>query len=150
MKTKGKARIYSALGGLVLVLAPAVVFSIINPAILNLSVNLPALNTQSGSSSSSSSSSASGATTPVQTIASSTTFTNQGGSLQSNVYLCSGTDCTQQVKQCNTIAGGTISTSPAISCYNPATQQQDTSVTPPACKSGEEVVVVCTILEGPQ
>ena len=44
-KSDGKERIYQAILGLVLVLSPALVFSIINPSILNLSVNLPALNT---------------------------------------------------------------------------------------------------------
>lgn len=41
----GRQKIYNALFGLVLVLSPAIVFSAINPAILNLSLNLPALNT---------------------------------------------------------------------------------------------------------
>jgi hypothetical protein len=40
----GKERIYNALFGLVLVLSPVLVFSIINPSILNLSLNLPKLN----------------------------------------------------------------------------------------------------------
>ena len=41
----GKERIYNAIFGLVLVLSPVLVFSIINPSILNLSLNLPPLNT---------------------------------------------------------------------------------------------------------
>lgn len=48
MKMQGKQRIYEALIGLLLVLSPVVVFSIINPDILNLSVNIPALDTKSG------------------------------------------------------------------------------------------------------
>ncbi|MDE1919245.1 MAG: hypothetical protein KGH56_00945 [Patescibacteria group bacterium] len=40
----GKKRIQDAIFGLVLVLSPVLVFSIINPSILNLSLNLPALN----------------------------------------------------------------------------------------------------------
>ncbi|MBI5405623.1 hypothetical protein HY972_01105 [Candidatus Kaiserbacteria bacterium] len=44
----GKDRIKWALFGLVLVLSPVLVFSIINPSILNLSVNLPKLDTGSG------------------------------------------------------------------------------------------------------
>lgn len=43
-KTDGKKKIYDALYGLVLVLAPAIVFSIINPSILNLSLSLERLN----------------------------------------------------------------------------------------------------------
>lgn len=44
----GKERIQNAIFGLVLVLSPALVFTIINPAILNLSLNLPPLQTTTG------------------------------------------------------------------------------------------------------
>ena len=44
-QTDGKERIYNAIFGLILVLSPALVFSIINPSILNLSINLPELKT---------------------------------------------------------------------------------------------------------
>ena len=44
-KSDGKQRIYDAIFGLILVLSPVLVFSIINPSILNLSINLPALDT---------------------------------------------------------------------------------------------------------
>lgn len=40
-KSDGKARITQAIFGLILVLSPVIVFSIINPSILNLSLNLP-------------------------------------------------------------------------------------------------------------
>jgi Type IV secretion system pilin len=46
--TDSKGKIYNAVFGLVLVLSPVLVFSIINPAILNLSINLPPLDTKSG------------------------------------------------------------------------------------------------------
>jgi hypothetical protein len=46
--TDDKGKIYNAIFGLVLVLSPVLVFSIINPSILNLSLNLPALKTASG------------------------------------------------------------------------------------------------------
>ena len=46
--TESKGRIVQALFGLVLVLSPVLVFSIINPSILNLSLNLPPLETKSG------------------------------------------------------------------------------------------------------
>ncbi len=49
-KQNGKNRIYGAILGLVLVLSPVLVFSIINPSILNLSINLDALDTVSGAS----------------------------------------------------------------------------------------------------
>ncbi|MBU6388780.1 hypothetical protein KGQ72_02825 [Patescibacteria group bacterium] len=45
--TDSKGRIYNAIFGLVLVLSPVLVFSIINPSILNLSLNLPPLDTKS-------------------------------------------------------------------------------------------------------
>src|SRR3989344_7373267 len=47
-KSAGKQRIYNAIFGLVLVLSPVLVFSIINPKILNLSLNLPPLDTAPG------------------------------------------------------------------------------------------------------
>lgn len=47
-KSNGKERIQQAILGLVLVLSPALVFSIINPSILNLSINLKPLDTKSG------------------------------------------------------------------------------------------------------
>lgn len=50
-KSNGKDRILQAILGLVLVLSPALVFSIINPSILNLSINLKPLDTKSGTSS---------------------------------------------------------------------------------------------------
>jgi hypothetical protein len=40
-QSDGKERIYGAIMGLILVLSPVLVFSIINPSILNLSLNLP-------------------------------------------------------------------------------------------------------------
>lgn len=47
-KSDGKNRIIQAILGLVLVLSPALVFSIINPSILNLSINFTKLDTASG------------------------------------------------------------------------------------------------------
>lgn len=44
--TNDKGRIYNAIFGLILVLSPVLVFSIINPSILNLSLNLPKLDTK--------------------------------------------------------------------------------------------------------
>ncbi|MFA6407934.1 MAG: hypothetical protein WCW36_00435 [Candidatus Paceibacterota bacterium] len=43
--TNDKGKIYNAIFGLILVLSPALVFSIINPSILNLSLNLPEIKT---------------------------------------------------------------------------------------------------------
>lgn len=47
-QSDGKERITQAIFGLVLVLSPVLVFSIINPSILNLSLNLPPLDTKAG------------------------------------------------------------------------------------------------------
>jgi hypothetical protein len=47
-QSDGKERITQAIFGLVLVLSPVLVFSIINPSILNLSLNLLPLDTKSG------------------------------------------------------------------------------------------------------
>jgi len=47
-KSAGKERIQQALFGLVLVLSPALVFTIINPSILKLDVNIPKLETEWG------------------------------------------------------------------------------------------------------
>lgn len=44
---EGREKIKAAIFGLILVLSPALVFSIINPSILNLSLNLQALDTRS-------------------------------------------------------------------------------------------------------
>lgn len=45
-KSDGKERIFNAIYGLILVLSPVLVFSIINPSILNLSINIPPLDTK--------------------------------------------------------------------------------------------------------
>jgi hypothetical protein len=44
-QSEGRERITQAIFGLVLVLSPVLVFSIINPSILNLSINIPKLDT---------------------------------------------------------------------------------------------------------
>lgn len=47
-QSESKERITQAIFGLILVLSPVLIFSIINPNILNLSLSLPALDTKSG------------------------------------------------------------------------------------------------------
>lgn len=47
-QSDGRERIKQAILGLILVLSPVLVFSIINPSILNLSLNLPELDTKGG------------------------------------------------------------------------------------------------------
>lgn len=65
--TDNKGKIYNAVFGLVLVLSPVLVFSIINPSILNLSLNLPPLQTTSGASVGVGNS-ASGGGIPIKTV----------------------------------------------------------------------------------
>ncbi|MCX6786220.1 MAG: pilin [Candidatus Kaiserbacteria bacterium] len=64
-QSDGRERITQAILGLVLVLSPVIVFSIINPSILNLSFNLPALNTTMSSTTPSGAGSGSAATPAV-------------------------------------------------------------------------------------
>lgn len=60
--TDAKGRIVQAILGLILVLSPVVVFSIINPNILNLSLNLEALDTESTTSTTDTTTNSTGAT----------------------------------------------------------------------------------------
>lgn len=53
-KTDGKNRIYQAIFGLILVLSPVLVFSIINPKILDLNLNMKELKLETSTNSSSS------------------------------------------------------------------------------------------------
>jgi hypothetical protein len=49
-KEEGKERIRNAIFGLILILSPVLVFSIINPSILNLSLNLPPIDLKTNTS----------------------------------------------------------------------------------------------------
>jgi len=65
-QSDGRNRIKQAIFGLVLVLSPALIFSIINPSILNLSLNLPELDTKSAATTKTGTGGAPGATsTPI-------------------------------------------------------------------------------------
>ncbi|MCR4276134.1 MAG: hypothetical protein NUV90_01990 [Candidatus Parcubacteria bacterium] len=76
--TDDKGKIYNAVFGLVLVLSPVLVFSIINPSILNLSLNLPALNTTSGTPVGTGNGSGTGVGTQPTTDAGTTAATTAG------------------------------------------------------------------------
>lgn len=91
-KGEGRERIEHALLGLALVLSPALVFSIINPSILNLSLNLPALNTAG-----------SGSIAPSGT-----------GSIQNGTGAATTGATTGSSAGCNTPTGGTAYQS--VSC----------------------------------
>ncbi|MBU6321186.1 MAG: hypothetical protein KGI78_00260 [Patescibacteria group bacterium] len=104
-KSEGKRRIQNALYGLVLVLAPAVVFAIINPAILNLDVNFPALQTpwQNGSA-------------PIQVQLGSQT-TPSGGN--TNTSVCGSDGCANQITACpNPTASSCLNTAGTFT-YDP-------------------------------
>ncbi len=65
--TDDKGKIYNAIFGLVLVLSPVLVFSIINPSILNLSLNMPPIKPAAANSKSSQSSQSSQTITDCST-----------------------------------------------------------------------------------
>lgn len=88
--TDSKGKIYNAIFGLVLVLSPALVFSIINPSILNLSVNLPPLDTRSGIPA------GSNAVTSTTTVDAATGCTVTGTLLQKAV--CPSTDISSAMR----------------------------------------------------
>lgn len=107
--TDGKKKIYAALSGLALVLAPAMVFSIINPNILNLSVSLPPIDLTLRSA------------TPVTTTPSSgptpTRTSSSNGSVM-DLYRCTDAgDCEQAKLACRN-AGGFVGQSYCVDQNN--------------------------------
>ncbi|MHB8660971.1 MAG: pilin [Minisyncoccota bacterium] len=118
MDSKGK--IYNAIFGLVLVLSPALVFSIINPSILNLSLNLPPLKTAqySGASGGGSGTSLQTPTVPQTGCSSSPSNTylltaSCATQNDANTYTCpQGMDtnvyCGQKDQNGNCISGNTV------------------------------------------
>ena len=84
-----KGKIYNALFGLVLVLSPVLVFSIINPSILNLSLNLPPLDTKS-------------VVTPTSVTDTSTPVTVVGGTTvtDSRISACTTSNCSAEKAAC--------------------------------------------------
>ena len=118
-QSDGRERITQAIFGLVLVLSPVLVFSIINPNILNLSLNLPALDTLSAKNSA--------PTTDTTTI-----------TQQNNVDI--GAAIAQAQQQCRdkggtpvtdsgSIAGGTFK----VTCDMTATAPVGTQITQQQC-----------------
>ncbi len=144
--TDDKGKIYNAIIGLVLVLSPVLVFSIINPAILNLSLALPELKTASGP--------------PVQPAQgpceSGPNCTNTGGVLTTGdkFYPCSGGDCTSANASCAKATPDQYTALTSIVCVRP-----DGTIDPKgstatggsflggthisACVSGEALSVSC-------
>ena len=102
-QSDGKERITQAIFGLVLVLSPVLVFSIINPSILNLSLDLPPLDTVSSTTYSG------GAT---QILQDTTNYENPAGTLAS----CSNNDCTGAQTECQNQNGPGYTAEAVIVC----------------------------------
>jgi hypothetical protein len=99
-KGDGKARIQQAILGLVLVLSPVLVFTIINPAILNLSLNIPPLSIEGPSS---------GGSTATNTACTGPTCgtTDAEGQYTSNKFIaCVKPDCSDAKTQCEKLYAG--------------------------------------------
>lgn len=117
-QSDGKERITQAIFGLVLVLSPVLVFSIINPNILNLSLNLPKLDTVS---------------TPATQNTDTTTITQQnnvdvGAAIAQAQQQCRDKGGTP-VTDSGSIAGGTFK----VTCDMTATAPVGTTITQQQC-----------------
>lgn len=139
-KSDGKQRIYDAIFGLVLVLSPVLVFSIINPSILNLSINLPKLDTRSGA--------------PVQTTDTGTAITTVGGTTvtDNTIYRCTTANCSVEKTACvNDMPYdiGDYTAQFTVVCVRPdgtTVDRVDSSLNPfssYACSPGETLSVSC-------
>lgn len=117
-KTAGRQRIQHALFGLLLVLSPALVFYIINPAILNLNVNFPPLDTKTG------------------------TYVPPPPGIQSNSEnRCNGTDCSGVAAECN----GRPDTVAIYQCVGPSGNiRTSPDGKPMTCQAGEQNYVACS------
>jgi hypothetical protein len=110
-QSDGRERITQAIFGLVLVLSPVLVFSIINPSILNLSLNLPKLDLT---------------TTPSTTSASATVnqlLTNNANNTNWNtpagtLTACAANDCTSTQKACQDQNTTGFTATPSVVCVN--------------------------------
>lgn len=145
-KSNSRHRIEQALLGLVLVLAPALVFTIINPSILNLSLNLPVIQVAPN--------------TPLPTATpctgTSCGTTNNNGQFTTNTQLipCSGGSCTNAQTQCqNEYSGqsGGYTLSENVVCVNSGgtvdpngrTDSSLNAFSNYSCASGETLAVNC-------
>lgn len=99
-----RGRIMQAIFGLVLVLAPVLVFSVINPSILDLSLNLPALNkldtTGGGATTTATAEPGVTYTSPAQIPAGMHCYAQSTGGETAPRYVCfsSGASCTAKAK----------------------------------------------------
>ena len=133
---EAKGKIYNAIFGLVLILAPALVFAIINPSILNLSLNLEPLNL----------------THPMQMQkicsggASNCTTVNSTGLVTSNpVYQCSGSDCSDAQKKCPAPKNINILTMQVIAQTICVNKDGTIGQNGPPCAGNQTLSVECSI-----
>lgn len=124
-----KGTIINAILGLILVLSPVLVFTIINPSILNLSINLDPLDTRT-------------TVTP-----SNSTVVPQPGP-QTRYYACSGTDCdaAKSFCQASSAVGGVPQS--IVVCQRPngsidPNGRIDGWLQSARCVAGESLVVEC-------
>lgn len=110
-QSEGKERIQQAILGLVLVLLPVLVFSVINPSILNLSLNLPKLDTISTSSE------------PAQNAAVPYTI-GSGPSCNGTVINVAGSGCSQTIFN----EGPYVTSPPGAWCYQLKTPLSENGV----------------------
>lgn len=141
--SNGKERIQQAIFGLVLVLSPVLVFSIINPSILNLSLNLPPIKTLS---------------TPTTTTAPEIPCTSNcdtgatGASVGTTagtgmgLYACSGSDCSAATKTCESQTTSTVASAGGLYSAEPVCTTSgggiDANAKPP-CPTGETPAINC-------
>ncbi len=136
-----KGKIYNAIFGLVLVLSPALVFGIINPNILNMSIALPPLDTQW--------------TSPITPIGGDSVPKTSSG-LLSRFYVCGKQgDCTIAKNRCSRDpqAASLLKSQQPIKCLrsdgsvdsNGRTWTSRLPFTNRGCKKGETLNVACVL-----
>ncbi len=108
--SKGRERITQAVLGLVLVLSPVLVFSIINPTILNLNVNFQALHTAWSSGN-----------VPIQAPIPSYDSSSNGNAYQNSATYtaCTGADCSAAANQCTGHTPGFYTATVQAVCITP-------------------------------
>ena len=141
-KSAGKERIQQALFGLVLVLSPALVFTIINPSILKLDVNIPKLETEWGTYD---------PTLVCNDPDGCTVETVSGGGRSpitgEDVGLCDGNDCSKKAGEC--VIGGTItSVEKTAVCWDASTKKYTggkigVTTAPTSCPTGSVPAILC-------
>jgi type IV secretory pathway VirB2 component (pilin) len=128
MKTQGRARILQAILGLILVLLPALVFSIINPSILNLDANWTPIKVNQTSN------------FGPAPVPANQTIINSGGSntIQTNVPFPCSSNCSSELATCN--SQGTNITGTPVSCSVVCVNGSGNLV---AATSGSGTSIVC-------